>query len=462
MFALPGILVLLLFVYVRPQEFIPELKALPMLYLVFGLALFGFVIDLRLRKLKPEPTPQLPWVMLFFAWCLITLAVKMPEKIAHEAIPLAVAINLYLLIGHGVQSFRAFQWVGTTLLALVLVLSVVAVHQGLAPWGCHVLDTSNPEDLSVGVYDGRPCATETDCNENDPEPGADYLCERVGLFGTHSVGRGRVRYLGPLQDPNELSLALGIAIPFAFALFARKRTGTRGLLVAATLILVAVATVFTQSRGGQLVFISVLGAYFVRRYGIGGLVAGAVLGSPLLLLGGRSGAEAEASSMERLECWYEGISMFIGSPVFGVGAGNFVEHHFLTAHNSYVLAPAELGLPGMILWSIVMYLSVKIPIVALQRLQAERAPGPEADVARAWAMALTASLIGLLVGILFLSFCYHQVLWIYVGVSGGFYLAMRRHDPKYEVRFGWRDLSLVVVIDLTLIALIFVYTRLKV
>lgn len=465
MFCVPGILLLLVFIYIRPQEFIAPLRALPLLYLFFGLAMFGFAVDLKLRKIKPITTPQLGWVALFFGWCVVTLAVRAPNRLAGEALPILIAIILYLLIGHGVQTFRGFQTVCGALLVLVLFLSFVGIQQGTAPFGCHVIDTSNPGDLSVGVYDGRPCVNERECLENDPEPGADYLCERVGLFGTSSIGKGRVRYLGPLQDPNELSLALGIGIPFAFAFLERKRSASRTLLLAVTIGMVGWCTVLTQSRGGQLVFLAVIGAYFIKRYGLTGAIAGAVLGSPMLLLGGRSGEEAESSSLERLECWYEGMSMFKQYPGFGVGAGQFTEHHFLTAHNSYVLAPAEIGFPGMVIWSMVMYVTVKIPVVALKRLQpsaaTDGAPGPEANVARAWSMGLLAALIGLLVGIFFLSFCYHQVLWIFVGLSGALYCAMKRHDPDYEVKIGWRDMLLVVVIDVVLIAAIFVYTRLK-
>jgi hypothetical protein len=74
-------------------------------------------------------------------------------------------------------------------------------------------------------------------------------------------------------------------------------------------------------------------------------------------------------------------------------------------------------------------------------------------------MALVAALSGLLVGIFFLSFAYHYVLWIYVGLSGALYSAVRRHDPEFEVRFGWRDLWIVGAIDLAIIVAIFVYTH---
>jgi O-antigen ligase len=155
------------------------------------------------------------------------------------------------------------------------------------------------------------------------------------------------------------------------------------------------------------------------------------------------------------------MSMFKANPLLGVGTGQFTEHHFLTAHNSYVLAPAELGFPGFVLFMTVLWLSVKVPVSALKRLSSKDGPGPEADVARAWAGALLASFVGMAVGIFFLSFCYHQVLWTYIGLSGAFYCAMKRHDPEWQVRFRLRDFAGVVLLCASLVVVLFGYTRLK-
>ncbi len=462
MFAVPGILALLISIYVRPQEVWPPLRDVPVLYIFFALAIFGFALDLRLRRIRPMGTPMLPWALLFALWCLITVIVKEPGQAFNFGLTITISVILFLLIGHGVQTFRAFGLIAAVVLGMSVFLGAVGTHQGLAPFGCHQLDDTHPED---GTYDGRLCDKKEDCYENDPEPGAEYMCERIGLLGTSSIGYGRVRYIGPLHDPNELALAIGIGLPFAFALFERKRSPGRLTLLLIALGLIATCIIFTQSRGGQLIFLATLGTYFARKYGlaISGII-GAIVGAPLLLLGGRSGVEADASSAERLECWYEGMSMFKSNPGMGVGAGQFCEHHFLTAHNSYVLAPAEVGFPGFVLWLIVMYLAIKIPISALKRLGAKtpESPGPEADVARAYGGALLASHVGLLVGIFFLSFCYHQVLWIYLGLSGAYYCAFKRHDPDWEVEFGWKDFAFVSSLAAILAALLYVYTRLKV
>src|SRR5437868_13204570 len=128
------------------------------------------------------------------------------------------------------------------------------------------------------------------------------------------------------------------------------------------------------------------------------------------------------------------MSQWEQGPSLSVRLRQFTEHHSLTAHNTYVLAAAELGLPGMFLWSTVFYISLKIPVSALSRFQS-----PESAVARTWAMAMVAALTGLAVGVFFLSFCYHYVLWIYFGLSGAFYAAARTHDPEWKVEYQWKD-----------------------
>jgi hypothetical protein len=355
-----------------------------------------------------------------------------------------------------VQTFRAFQTIAVTLLILILYLAAVGVHQGLAPFGCHRIDPTSTDQ--AGIYDGRSCINDRECEEGDVEPGADYNCEKIGLFGTSSIAGGRVRYRGALNDPNELALVCSAGLPFAFALLERRRSFGRLLLVALSVSLVATCVVYTQSRGGQLVLLSVLGAYFVKRAGWKGLIYGAILGAPVLLLGGREGESADSSSQERIECMYAAIQMFKQYPLRGVGLGQILDYHTQTAHNSYALAAAEMGFPGLVLWTGVLYTSIKIPLRALR----DFADKPETAVARAWAMALVASTAGMAIGIFFLSFCYHQTFWIQVGLCGAFYAACKTHDPEWEVEFGPRDWLLLLSIDVALVMAIFLYTRAKV
>lgn len=463
MFALPGIVALIFTIYVRPQEIHPDLQRLPLLYLFFAVAIFGLLVDLRLRVNKFSATPQLPYAVLLFLWSAVATALNAPDTVLRTSLEFAVPVALYVVVAHSVHTFRAFQVVTGTVLALTVGLAVVGAHQGVAPWGCVRVDPEHTGDITIGEWDGRACRPleDLDCYlRGEPEPGADYICEHVGLLGTTSVA-GRARYRGVLQDPNELALALGIGLPLAFAFAGRRRSGARRLLAGGTLALVAVAVYFTQSRGGQLVIAAVLGVYALHRWRWKAAIVAAMLAPVVLVvaLGGSDGGrvDAAASTEERYEAWATGIQMFRDSPLFGVGHGQFVEHHYLTAHNSYVLALAELGVVGLFLWGAVLYLTVKIPLAALLRYHRRE----EASVARVWALALLAALGGLLVGIFFLSFSWHLVFWAYVGMSGAFYSAVRTHDPDFSVRMTLRDWALLAAGSGTLVAVLFTYLRLR-
>jgi O-antigen ligase len=463
MLAIPGIAALIIFIYARPQEFFERLRVVPFLYVFFALALVGGVLDFRMGNVRLRLTPQLPWVALFFVWSACTVLIRVPGSALTHITGLAICVALYALIAHGVHTFRSLHIVAGIVFAMVLLVCAVGAHQGFAPMGCVVIDASSKSGPTAGTPDGRPCDTVRACYLDDADPGTEYACEHIGLFGTTSVGGGRVRYRGVLQDPNELALAGGIGLPlgFAFGQVRRKKALGRRTLPALAFVLVLVCAVLTASRGGQLVFSVVLGAYFLNRFGPAGLTFGAILATPLLLFGGRSGEEASSSTLERIDCWAEALSIWRSHPLLGVGLGQFGEYNYMTAHNSYLLALSELGLPGMILFSIIVYLSAKIPITVLREItpSAGDAIFGGASIARPWAMALTAAFAGLGAGIFLLSFTYHYVLWIYIGLSGALYSAVRTHVPTFKVRFGWRDLALVTALDGAIVVGVYSYTK---
>jgi hypothetical protein len=471
MFALPGIVALIVLIFVRPQEIIPELQRLPLLYGCFGLAVLGLAVDLRLRVNKAQKTPQLPYAIALFLWAMVSLAINAPDQLIANAIEFGVAVTLYVVIAHSVHTFRALQIVAGVLLTLTVALALIGVHQGLSPYGCVLVDPDKTGDITQGVHDGRSCretpgggGEDLDCYlRGEPEPGADYICEHIGLLGTTSVA-GRVRYRGVLQDPNELALVLGVGLSLAFA-FAMRRgqeTRRRGAAIAlAVLTFGAVATCiqFTQSRGGQLVLLSVLLVHALWRWKWKAVAVLALLAPVALLMMGGDGdggrVDAHASTEERYEAWATGIQLFRSSPIWGIGHEQFVEHHYLTAHNSYVLALAETGAVGLLLWGAVIYLSLKIPFTALRRYRGI----PEARVAVTWSLTILASFAAFMVGIFFLSFSWHLVLWIYIGLSGALYSAIRTHDPDFRVPFGLGDLAIVGGVGATLIAVLFTYLR---
>ena len=432
MFALPGICGLIIFILARPQEFYAPLQKLPFLYIFCAAAIGGYIVDLKLRRLEPIAAPNLLFAALFIGWIVICDAVKVPQDFISHAIEAAIIAILYFTIAHGAQRFRSLQVVAGVTMATCLFLSFVCWHQGMQPRSCVAIDEGHPGE---GIPDGRACEIATDCYGPEAEPGSEYRCEKVGLFGTFSI-EDRVRYRGELHDPNEVSMTIcagGLAFVIAFAF---RRRDLRGVIFAgAATILIAWTIVLTESRGGMVVFLAVPGVYFVNRYGWKGAVIGLALALPVMMLGGRSGESADESTFLRYEAWAAGLDMFKESPIFGVGHREFAEHFFMTAHNSYVLTLAETGMIGFFLFLSLIWTSTKTVWLGVKQLS--KVPG--AEVARTWGLALLAAMAGIIFQIHTLSFAYHPVLWIFFGFAGAYGTAVKHHKPDFTVPYTLYD-----------------------
>ena len=136
MFILPGLLCLVAFILVRPFEFIAPLREIPFLYIFFALAAYGYLLDLRQGRSTIRPVPHLAWAIAMTVWCLLTITIRAPNSLVAEGIKLLVAVVIYLLIAHGIQTFRAFEALALTILLCTLWISVVCVHQGMQPSEC--------------------------------------------------------------------------------------------------------------------------------------------------------------------------------------------------------------------------------------------------------------------------------------------------------------------------------------
>lgn len=442
-FAVPGITLLVVFVLARPQEFVPLLAKLPFLHLFTLLAVLGYILDIRLRRLQPVAANTLPWVIAFFLWAILATAATAPQTLITLILFLIVLFALYGTVAHGIQRFRTFQTVAFILCLTCTFIAGVCLHQGVAPMQC--IQGIESEAGIDGEPDGRICTTSEECRGADADPGSEYRCEHVGLFGTYSVDE-RVRYRGELNDPNEVAMVIcagGMAMLLGFML--RKRgSPVLQTLCFVGIVVCCVAVWMTQSRGGLVVMLLVPGVYAVRRWGWSVIVPAAALAAPILILGGRSGENADVSTEMRYEAWAKGLDMWHHSPLFGVGARQFAEHHYLTAHNSFVLMLAELGIVGLFLFTAIVYLCVKTLILGLRELRVT--PGTRS--AQIWGMALLAAMIGILFQINTLSFSYHMALWLFFGLCGAWYSSIRHHMPEFEVKLHFLDILIIALSSL--------------
>jgi putative inorganic carbon (hco3(-)) transporter len=274
----------------------------------------------------------------------------------------------------------------------------------------------------------------------------------LGWTGIELSQGTRIQYVGIFNDPNDLGMLFVACIPMAAYLSGRG--GLMGLrrLFWLTITGVLVYGVYlTDSRGALLALLAVMGVYVWQRRGV--FVAG-VLGAMavavLLALPSRfSEIDAEeASAQGRVESWYEGLQMFQGHPVFGVGPDMYTDYNPLTAHNSFVLILAETGIIGYTLWLAFVVYCFRMMWIGSRPAEAPPYDGendPDVDVdadaldfealdarvdeGRAIAMTLLLSLVGFFVSAFFLSRSYVIILYLLAALVVAHYADIRRDDP---------------------------------
>jgi putative inorganic carbon (hco3(-)) transporter len=278
------------------------------------------------------------------------------------------------------------------------------------------------------------------------------------LTSSPSVGHYfvRIRGLGMLNDPNVFGQFLLMILPMLYV--AKKDTGL-GIGYAVSIpitILFLVGVYFTGSRGAEMGVAVLIGLLLIRRFKIAGVVmAGAVLVLLLLAINATHGRTINMSGgMDRLALWSDGMSYFKSSPIWGIGFGSFQDRQGMTAHNSYLLCAAELGLVGFFLW---------MSIIVVTFIQLSRVPklvGKKDPAMARWASAIRLSLAVYLFTGFFLSRAYELPLYLLFGMAGAIVASAGGDDAVPLRGTGWPLWSLGLCVGV--LSLIYVALRLRV
>lgn len=169
----------------------------------------------------------------------------------------------------------------------------------------------------------------------------------------------RIRWYGVFNDPNDLAMALVAVIPFLMNLLIRRSY----LIPAISIPPIITAVYLTNSRGGMLACAASIASFFIIRYrSKRSAIIAIILAVVLLVLGpSRMGgfSNEDASANGRIESWYQGYQMFKEHPIFGVSMGTYTDYNDLTAHNSFILVLAELGIVGAFFFTGMFYFPLK-------------------------------------------------------------------------------------------------------
>lgn len=400
----PLMMIYLVLVLIRPQDYPAYAGTIPVPLQQVSLVLAG--VAWLLSKQKAVSAPQNMLLLAFVLTMMVSVAVNGwlggAVPILRDFAPVVLA---YFLLANACSSRRR---VVTAMAVTTLCAGVLVVH------------------------------------------GIDQSASGIGWTGVGLSEGTRIQYVGIFNDPNDLGMLFVMCVPMALYLsHGGGWLGLRWLLWTVVAAALVYGIYLTDSRGTILALLAIFGVYLWLKRGI--VVAG------LLAVVGLVGLKAmpsrmqelevgEESAMDRVYSWYEGLQMFQGKPLLGVGKGAYTDIHQLTAHNSLVLVLAEMGIVGFTLWLAFMgYCLWMMVTVATWRPQPGMGPqeyGLDAASLVQWnqdrrvAVTLLLSLCAFMVCAFFLSRSYVITLYLFAGILVAHYSGMRsryRFLPEFKL-----------------------------
>ncbi|WNO09052.1 O-antigen ligase family protein [Teredinibacter sp. KSP-S5-2] len=386
--AFVSLLFYLLFVLVRPQEFWPPLQGLP----VVMVALLVAAISMMAQKDRRFDAPQ---IKILFGLVLVIFLSAVWNRwlgggITNAQKFLTTAVLPMIIVSNGINS--------TTKQRIAMIFMVIAacimVHQGMSQ----------------------------KASENG-----------FGWAGVQLSQGTRITYLGIINDPNDLGMYLVMTLPIAMYLYKSTKNIFKYAFLGAAMM-ITWGVYLTNSRGALLGTMSLLAFWGVLKFGVKKSMIAAVPALPaaLIVMSMFRAIDADEESAEgRLEAWYDGFQMLKGSPLFGVGYGQFTDHHYLTAHNSFVLVFSELGLLGYFLWFAFLFITVLLLLTIWHDKVGRHVKCDRSETNVMIAKCFTFSMLGYVVTAFFLSRSYTPILYLFAGLAIGTYYRATE-APKKE------------------------------
>ena len=397
-----------LLTYIHPGQIVPELGPYRITYWVGIAGLVVSIAALAQRRDGPGASLQLWLVSGFTVVTMVSLLVA-ERWLAAPIVTLqrfGPSLTTFVLVVASVTSMLRFRIAVGCIVALTMIVGVqgvAAYHLGYNA-ELFLLDrTAGDDDAADGVEDPVD-SWSIDQQTFDLAPEDE---RRTGV---------RIRALGFMNDPNDLALGLIVGLGLIGGAW-RRQLNARNLLLAAAAAAFIYGIYLTRSRGGMVALVVVLWRIAANRAGpIPALVLLVALGAGAMALdfdGRELSTALDESASGRVEAWKEGLEMLKQQPLLGVGYGQFLDHHTLTAHNSLVLCFAETGLLGAFFW-IGLFVVTVIELRGLKAL-----PGDDRSdrLLRHCAEGLHLALIGFIAAASFLSRTFVPTLYLIIGLS---------------------------------------------
>ena len=304
-----GLLVFVGLLYTRPEESIAVLAGMHFPLIVALVTTCGMAVKLLLEKLPAVKTPMVGMMVAFALAAMVGGEFKGVLGIA--VFDFVRLVALVLLIVNLVRTPKSYH---NFVIALIGFTAYLALY-------------------SAYLY---------------------YTGTATMDFGSGQL-IARSRGTGIFSDPNDLAATMVSGMALALSRCVQERGGKRLIYLLLTIVMVW-SIVLTNSRGGLMAMIVVIGGFalmFSKRKVLAVSIALVLSGAFVIATPGRMKDfnSKEESANSRFRFWDEGLRQLVANPLTGVGYSKFPDvNGGFVAHNSFVQCFAELGFTGYFFW----------------------------------------------------------------------------------------------------------------
>ena len=367
-----GLLLYIVLLYIRPQDFVPALEKLRIMLVLAIAIILSFFIHHIFTKRKISLLQSRQSIFMFALLILVPVSnlANLQFKEAwdgfNDFLTLFLLFFMIVSIMDDSRKLRALAWTLVVCTAIICVNGIIQRFRGF------------------------------------------------DLIGNIPEVDGRIRWIGIFGDPNDFALLINSFFPFVLVRFFEKGIGALQrfllLIVGAINIL---AIYYTGSRGGFIALLLILTFFAFKRWGlVRGLVIGAVFFAAAIAIAPSRFMDLSpygTSASGRIYAWIDGLVMLRARPVFGVGFDQFTVVHGRAAHSAFIECMAELGLVGYLAWISIIFMSFK---------DISRVIGTSSSESLVkYAKVVQLSLVGFLGSAFFLSQAYSPVFYILVAFA---------------------------------------------
>jgi len=240
---------------------------------------------------------------------------------------------------------------------------------------------------------------------------------------------------GFVAGADDFAVVMNAVIPFVYFLYQSEKLNKKKLFYAILTIIFVTAVICAFSRGGWVSLIGMLflillfSKYKTRTMIVIFLAFLVVLNIvPNEFYDEFNTISSETSTASgRFELWWAAFQMFLDHPILGVGMSNFPSmygrfyipdnphsYHWLTVHSVYFQLISEMGLVGLLSFLFIVYWAIKDNLLIMRKLKEHNQTN---SFSYAISQALIVSILGYLLGGVFLSLLYYPTFYFVSAIT---------------------------------------------